>query len=256
MRETAPVTNDVIFDPSLRERLEANLDRHRVVEHLDEGLTQAAVCVIVLDSDAVLHGDDPLLNGESTSDRKRLLADIPQAPVGVELTGSVEGTAGGAAVLLTRRGSKLKDHPGQWALPGGRVDPGETALQAAMREASEEVDLKLTVENLLGRLDDYPTRSGYVISPFVFWIDHQLEPVANPAEVASIHRISIRELTRPDSPRFVKIPESDRPVVQLPVGGDLIHAPTGAVLYQFRAVAFDGNNVRVDELEQPVFAWR
>ena len=136
------------------------------------------------------------------------------------------------------------------------MDSGETPLQAAMREASEEVGLDLTSDNLLGRLDDYPTRSGYVISPFVFWVDGDTEPVANPAEVASIHRISIRELTRSDSPRFVKIPESDRPVVQLPVGGDLIHAPTGAVLYQFRAVAFDGDDVRVDELEQPVFAWR
>ena len=165
-------------------------------------------------------------------------------------------TAGGASVLLTRRTSKLKDHPGQWALPGGRVDPGETALEAAMREAHEEVGLRLTVDDLLGQLDDYPTRSGYVIRPFVFWLSEHLEPVANPTEVASIHRISIRELTRPDSPRFIKIPESERPVVQLPIGGDLIHAPTGAVMYQFRAVAYDGDEVRVDELEQPVFAWR
>ena len=95
-----------------------------------------------------------------------------------------------------------------------------------------------------------------MISPFVFWVGNGLEPEANPDEVASIHRISIRELSRPDSPRFIRIPESDRPVVQLPVGGDLIHAPTGAILYQFRAVAYEGNEVRVDELEQPVFAWR
>ena len=256
VRETAQVTSEVTFDISLRRQLRSNLDQHQVREHLDDGLIQAAVCVVVLDSDAVVHGDDPLVSGEATGDRERLLADIPGAPPGVELTGSVEGTAGGAAVLLTRRGSRLKDHPGQWALPGGRVDSGETPLQAAMREASEEVGLNLTTENLLGRLDDYPTRSGYVISPFVFWIDGDLEPVANPAEVASIHRISIRELTRPDSPRFVQIPESDRPVVQLPVGGDLIRAPTGAVLYQFRAVAFDGDSIRVHELEQPVFAWR
>ena len=125
-----------------------------------------------------------------------------------------------------------------------------------MREAQEEVGLHLTTDDLLGQLDDYPTRSGYVISPFVFWLSSDLELVANPSEVASVHRISIRELTRPDSPRFVKIPESERPVVQLPIGGDLIHAPTGAVMYQFRAVAYDGDDVRVDELEQPVFAWR
>ncbi len=247
---------DVIFDSSLRRRLVNNLQRHQRRDHLDEGLTQASVCVIVLDSDASVHGDDPLLEGETAFDRKQLLADIPGVPANEELTGTVEGTAGGASVLLTRRTSKLKDHPGQWALPGGRVDPGESALEAAMREAHEEVGLRLTADDLLGRLDDYPTRSGYVISPFVFWLGGHLEPVANPNEVASIHRISIRELTRPDSPRFIKIPESERPVVQLPIGGDLIHAPTGAVMYQFRAVAYDGDDVRVDELEQPVFAWR
>jgi len=247
---------DVKFDSSLRQRLKENLDRHQRRDHLNKGLTQASVCVIVLDSDALVHGEDPLLEGETAVDRKQLLADIPGIPDDAELTGTVEGTAGGAAVLLTRRTSKLKDHPGQWALPGGRVDAGESPLEAAMREAHEEVGLRLTTDDLLGQLDDYPTRSGYVISPFVFWLSSDLELVANPTEVASVHRISIRELTRPDSPRFVKIPESERPVVQLPIGGDLIHAPTGAVMYQFRAVAYDGNDVRVDELEQPVFAWR
>ena len=74
--------------------------------------------------------------------------------------------------------------------------------------------------------------------------------------MASIHRIAIRELARPDSRRFIDIPESNRPVIQLPIGGDLIHAPTGAVMYQFRAVAYDGDPVRVDEFEQPVFAWK
>ena len=67
----------------------------------------------------------------------------------------------------------------------------------------------------------------------------------------------LAELQRTDSPRFVDIPESDRPVVQLPIGRNLIHAPTGAVLLQFRLVALDGKaGERVNELEQPVFAWR
>ena len=58
-------------------------------------------------------------------------------------------------------------------------------------------------------------------------------------------------------PRFVAIPESDRPVVQLPLGNDLIHAPTGAILYQFREVALRGRiGERIDHLEEPVFAWR
>ena len=120
----------------------------------------------------------------------------------------------------------------------------------------EGLESRLRDLDLLGRLDDYPTRSGYVIRPFVFWAGTHAEPVANPAEVASIHRIAITELLRPGSPRFVDIPESDRPVIQVPVGEDLIHAPTGAVMYQFRAVAFEGRDERVDEYEQPVFAWR
>jgi hypothetical protein len=108
----------------------------------------------------------------------------------------------------------------------------------------------------VGRLDDYVTRSGYVMSPFVFWLDDEQDPIANPDEVASIHRIRFEELLRPDSPRFVAIEESDQPVVQIPVGGDLIHAPTGAILYQFRRVALEGEVERVDNLEQPLFAWK
>ena len=250
------MSKDVQFDADLRLRLSSNLGKHRLRESDDSELIRASVSVIVLNSDAAAHGHDPLTDTATPEERKRLLAGIPGVPSDSDLSGTVEGTAGGAAVLLTRRTSKLKDHPGQWALPGGRVDGNESALEAAIREVSEEVGLELTPDNLLGRLDDYPTRSGYVISPFVFWVGNGLEPEANPDEVASIHRISIRELSRPDSPRFIRIPESDRPVVQLPIGGDLIHAPTGAILYQFRAVEYEGNEVRVDELEQPVFAWR
>jgi hypothetical protein len=109
---------------------------------------------------------------------------------------------------------------------------------------------------VLGLLDDYPTRSGYVITPVVLWggADPALDP--HPGEVLSVHRVAFTELCRPDSPRFVSIPESDRPVVQIPIGGDLIHAPTGAVLLQFRRVALEGTSERVAGLEQPVFAWR
>ncbi len=71
-----------------------------------------------------------------------------------------------------------------------------------------------------------------------------------------MHRVGFHELCRRDSPRFVSIPESDRPVVQIPIGGDLIHAPTGAVLLQFRRVAIEGGYEQVSGYEQPVFAWR
>jgi 8-oxo-dGTP pyrophosphatase MutT (NUDIX family) len=252
-----PMTSsDISYDVHLRTRLHRHLRSHDVRSHPPEGRRRAAVSVIVIDSDAAIHGSDPHGHEFTAGDRLDMLGYVPGITEDDAITGMVDGTAGGAAVLLTRRGSRLNDHPGQWALPGGRIDEGETALEAAIREVEEEVGLSLGTDALLGQLDDYPTRSGYVITPFVFWGGSDAEPIANPGEVASIHRIAIRELIRQDSPRFVDIPESDRPVIQMPIGGDLVHAPTGAVLYQFRAVAYDGHPIRVDEFEQPVFAWK
>ena len=128
----------------------------------------------------------------------------------------------------------MNRHASQWALPGGRVDAGETAEQTALRELHEELGVHLGPETIIGRLDDYGTRSGYVMTPVVIWGGAGLQLRPNPDEVAHAYRIGLHELCRDDSPRFVDIPESPRPVVQLPIGTDLIHAPTGAVLLQFR----------------------
>jgi mutator protein MutT len=162
----------------------------------------------------------------------------------------------GPAVLITRRAVGLRTHARQWALPGGRIDAGETTIDAARRELEEELGLALPESEVLGVLDDYPTRSGFVITPVVLWAgaDPTLRPHAD--EVESVHHVSFGELCRPDSPRFVTIAESDRPVVQVLVGNERIHAPTGAVLLQFRRVAIEGTIERVHEYEQPVFAWR
>ena len=158
--------------------------------------------------------------------------------------------------LITRRAAKLSSHGGQWALPGGRLDEGESAEQAALRELDEEVGLTLGPESLLGLLDDYPTRSGYVITPVVVWSGPKRTLEPNPAEVAAVYRVPLAELDRPDVPRLRRIPQSERPVISVPLLGTHIHAPTAAILYQLREVALRGRATRVAEYEQPVFAWR
>ena len=244
-----PGVDDATFGAPLREQLLANLRAHERLTFALEGRRHAAVAVVVVDSDAEAHG------GDRERVPQELLDAIPGAS-GRDLTGSVAGTAGGPAVLLTRRAARLRAHASQWALPGGRVDDGEDVVDAARRELREELDLDLSPLAVLGLLDDYPTRSGYVITPVVLWGGEDPAMRPNPDEVLSVHRVAFRELCRPDSPRFVDIAESDRPVVQIPIGGDLIHAPTGAVLLQFRRVAIEGVLERVSEYEQPVFAWR
>ncbi|TCP50778.1 ADP-ribose pyrophosphatase YjhB (NUDIX family) [Tamaricihabitans halophyticus] len=161
------------------------------------------------------------------------------------------GTRG---VWLTRRSAGLRAHAGQIALPGGRIDDGEDAVGGALRELDEELGVALSQDAVLGRLDDYPTRSGYVITPVVLWAGAGWQPRPNPAEVARVALVPLPELDVP--PRFLRIAESDRPVIQLPLLDTLVHAPTAAVLYQFREVALRGRHTRVAELEQPVFAWR
>lgn len=164
---------------------------------------------------------------------------------------------GEGAVIVTKRTPRLKDHGGQWAMPGGRVDAGETLIEAALRELHEEINLALPESAVLGTLDDYPTRSGFVITPVVVWTD--LEDVdirPNPAEVASIHAFTFAELLRPDSPNLERIPESDREVLSMNYLDDRIYAPTAALLYQFREVALLGRHTRVAHFDQPVFAWK
>ena len=166
------------------------------------------------------------------------------------------GDGGGAAVLLTLRASGLRRHGGQWALPGGRLDPGETPEAAALRELEEEVGLVLPPEHILGCLDDYPTRSGFVITPVVVWgsASEPLRP--DPREVAGVYRVPFEELLDPESLVLQSIPQSDRPVLALALLGTLIYAPTAAVLHQFTEVALLGRETRVAHYEQPVFAWR
>jgi 8-oxo-dGTP pyrophosphatase MutT (NUDIX family) len=174
-------------------------------------------------------------------------------PVAVVLLPDEEGRA---CFLLTRRTATLRAHARQWALPGGRIDAGEIAQAAALRELHEEVGLGLDASSVLGLLDDYGTRSGFIITPVVAWAGEHVELSPNPAEVAHVYRVPLTELDKPDVPRLITIPESDRPVIQVPLLSSLIHAPTAAVIYQAREVAIHGRPTRVAHFEQPTWAWK
>jgi len=204
------------FDDALRATIKGHLDRFEVRRQSDPGsLRHAAVAV------AVIEGDVP----------------------------------GQAAFLLTKRTPKLRAHGGQWALPGGRVDPGETIRHTALRELHEELGVLASIDDVLGTLDDYPTRSGYLITPVVVWVSTDTTLVPNPAEVHSVHHIALDKIERDDAFSFTTIPESTRRVIRFRLDGQHIHAPTAALIYQFREV-LAGRNTRVVDLEQPVFAWK
>jgi 8-oxo-dGTP pyrophosphatase MutT (NUDIX family) len=217
------------FDEALRERIRRNLAAFAIQRAVPGPSRVAAVAVAVVEE-----GD------------------------GAEVEGLVAPAAWSseAALILTRRAAGLRNHPDQWALPGGRVDVGESPEHAALRELAEEVGLGLDESAVLGRLDDFVTRSGFVITPIVVWAGAARTLIANPAEVASIHRIRVREFMRADAPWLSREDESEAPVLRMPVGSSWIAAPTAAVLYQFRELCIAGRATRVAHFEQPLFARR
>ena len=161
---------------------------------------------------------------------------------------------GRPALVITRRAAGLRAHAGQWALPGGRLDPDETVVGCALRELREEVLLTVGPADVLGVLDDYVTRSGYVMTPVVCWAGDVGDLAGDEAEVAEVLQIPLADLDV--DPSFTRIPESEAPVIALPLLGRHLHAPTAAIIHQFCRIACRGEVTRVDHLEQPVFAWR
>jgi len=225
----ATAVRDLQFSPRLSRAIAAKLAGFDATADVRQGLVHAAVAFTLVDCC-----------------RPAEFANIPHLP----------GDSAQAGFILTIRAAGLSSHAGQRAFPGGRIDPGETPEQAALRELEEEVGLRLGLDRVLGRLDDYSTRSGYVITPVVVWGGSGVELEPNPQEVASVHRIPLRELLRDDAPLLETIDESRHPVLKMPLGEDWFAAPSAAIAYQFREVALLGRATRVAHFEQPRFAWR
>jgi 8-oxo-dGTP pyrophosphatase MutT (NUDIX family) len=168
----------------------------------------------------------------------------------------VAGAAQEPAFLLTRRAAKLNRHGGQFALPGGRLDEGEDVCTAARRELHEELGVLLDEHSVVGLLDDFATRSGYVMTPVVLWGPEVAALTPNPAEVAVSYRVPLSELYRPDVPILTPAPTGDAPLLSLPLVGTEVYSPTAAIIYQLRELALEGRITRVHHYEQPRFAWR
>lgn len=206
------------FDLTLRRRIESNLGRFERRPIVDNEKRKAAVALVV----------------------------VP---------GEIEGQA---ALLLTKRPETLRRHGGQFALPGGRLDEGETDEDAALRELREELGLTLDAAAILGHLDDFPTRSGFRITPIVAWADDLTDLMPDPTEVAHVFRIPLADLESPEIPYLERSSASEHPVLSAPLRtlGHRVYAPTAALLYQFREVALRGADTRVAHFDQPRFAWK
>jgi mutator protein MutT len=206
----------------------------------------------------VLRADDTLrarISANLSAHERSAERDPSLRPAAVAMT-VVANEAGEACFVITRRVSSLRHHSGQWALPGGRIDEGEDPARAALRELDEEVGLQCDADRVLGVLDDYPTRSGFRITPVVVWAGPGVILTPNPTEVAEAHRVPIAGLDAPGIPKLFDLEESDRPVLSVRILGQDIFAPTAAVIFQFREVAIHGRDTRVVHYDQPPFAWR
>jgi mutator protein MutT len=225
-----PAPDPIPRDAQLRERIAARLADWPVLAIDDPALRRAAIAVTVVDAG---HGAD--------------LSGLPRH----------DAWRDEAALLMTRRPAHMNRHAGQWALPGGRLDAGETPEQAALRELHEEVGLEVGADAVLGRLDDYATRSGFVITPVLVWGGAARVLAPAPEEVASVHRVPLVEWLRDDAPILDPPHEpGGAPVLRMPLGDDWVAAPTAAVIYQLREVLLLGRDTRVAHFDQPRFTWR
>lgn len=152
----------------------------------------------------------------------------------------------GAAVLMTRRSDSLASHTGQIAFPGGRLDPGETAVQAALREAWEEVALDPAVVEVLGLGDAYETGTGFLVTPVVGWLAESPHTRPSPDEVAEVFEVPWDFLMDPANHRrdsYQREGEPRRWFWAMPWEQRYIWGVTAGIVRALRARLYGGEDI-------------
>lgn len=162
----------------------------------------------------------------------------------------------GPTFLLTRRALHLRRNAGNYALPGGGMDPGEDPIDAARRETWEEVGVELPRQAALGLLDDFVTLGGHVVTPVVLWTPDAVTLTPDPQEVHAAWAIPVTDLDHPRAPRRVRQPGGGAPILRMYARGSWVNPPTAAFLWQFREVCLHGRACRTSQVGQPAWTAR
>jgi 8-oxo-dGTP pyrophosphatase MutT (NUDIX family) len=149
-------------------------------------------------------------------------------------------TADGWSILFSRRSENLAAHSGQIAFPGGTVEEGESLEEAAKREAEEEVGIPPSSVELIGRLDDVVTNSGFLVAPFAGVVSERVAYVLQESEVVDVFEVPLDLLLVPQLPEVRYVPFRNRqfPAYFYPYGENEIWGLTGRILKAFLDVAW------------------
>ncbi|WP_100657395.1 CoA pyrophosphatase [Alteromonas flava] len=139
----------------------------------------------------------------------------------------------GLNLLLTRRATHLRHHPGQISFPGGRQEDDDTdAIAAALRETHEEIGIPPQQVNIIGQLPDYRTISGYVMQPVIGFVPPGIDLTLDENEVCNAFEVPLEHVLNKENYliHWVNRQQRNMPVYFIPYGDLYIWGATAAIL--------------------------